>query len=674
MPRAVDRYQMQAEGDPNISGTEFHVANLAKDLLELLQEIVPQALEQMKQLITDFIKEITGIDLGSPEAFVTSVITFMTSPSASLQLVETLLSMLSGAIGVGSLTDVLPQILSAFQGIDLTGGPGAIMNAVADALADIPVIGDLAALIAGLVNGGQPVNAFNIFGSLLPNVFGLIPASAVGNTQPNLLANPLFANATSLLGLGSWLWDGTEGQMGLGSAKTTATGSVRKLTSNIIPVTSGQKFSLSAWTKWTGLSATGSPISLMLEVFNAAGEVIATPIIAAISSPGASSSWTQLTGTYTVPANAASVVTRLNVSETATAGTVWFDNISAKKTNLIGISLIADANGNGLPDIIDGLVDGTAFQQLKDALSGIGGGGLADIIARLEGFLTPGSTLNGSNIGVGSIADGFLPGVTSLLDNLGGIFSGLGGSGWTHSMTNAVLAQQSQVTTITAAKVAKLENAFTSGVTAADDFERSGSLGALWATVYGSGPGSWGTDGHNAYWIKVLFGFAERLFTARWLGENATSASDYQRITVVLATQPENSIGGTPGCNDVLGRMDSGGTNFIRARFTGTGIVTVSRVVSGVETAINSGSCPIPGPGANLTLECGKPGVSSRYFRAILNGSPVLEAPEAGTASMVGASYRGWGHGGKAGSNPFFLPVPTQNAPGRLKQWTAADQ
>lgn len=665
MPSAFDRRTPANDHDP--------LANLLN--FDDISQTVEQSGSMIRDAIVNVIKQFTGIDLSSPEAFVESLITVVTTGGPALDFAEAMLTLLGNFIGIPNLGDYLTDIGAAFGDIDITNPgaiPAAIATAIADALAGLPVIGDLAALIANLINGGQPVNAFNIFGSLLPNVFALLPASAVGGTQPNLLANPLFATAASLIGLDSWDWDGGEGQTGIGSAVTTAVGAVRKLTSNIIPVVSGQTLDLSAWTKWTGLTSTGDPISLMLEVFNSAGEVIATPIIDAISSPGSSSDWTQLLGTYTVPpGDAASIVTRLNVSDTATAGTVWFDNVNATKTNKINLSLLADSDGNGLPDIIDGLVDGSDFQLLKDALSGIGGGGLADIITRLENMLTPASPLNGSNIGLGSIADDFLPGVRSLLDGLGGIFSGLGGSNWTHDMTAAVLTQQSQITTSTVARVAVLENTLTSGVTAGDDFERSAStLGSSWAVTYGSGPGTWGTDGHNAYWIKVLFGVAERLFTARWLGLNATSATDYQRITSVLASQPENSIVGTPGCNDVLGRMDSGGTNYIRARWTGAGTVAISRVVSGVETVMNSGSSPNPGSGANLTLECGKPGVNSRYFRAILNGSPVLEITESGTASMVGASYRGWGHGGKAGSNTFFA---TQNAPGKLKQWTAAD-
>ena len=34
MPRAVDRRQIAADYDPTRSGTEFHIANLSKDLLE----------------------------------------------------------------------------------------------------------------------------------------------------------------------------------------------------------------------------------------------------------------------------------------------------------------------------------------------------------------------------------------------------------------------------------------------------------------------------------------------------------------------------------------------------------------------------------------------------------------------------------------------------------------
>lgn len=155
MPRAVDRYQPQAEGDPNVSGTEFHVANLIKDLDELLLGATQQALENIKAAIVEFIKDITGIDIGSPEAFLISVVDFIIN--GPTELIQTLIDVFSSVLGFGPLGDVLGNILAAFDGIDITN-PGAILssiaNAIVDALEGIPVLGDIVRIIESLILGG----------------------------------------------------------------------------------------------------------------------------------------------------------------------------------------------------------------------------------------------------------------------------------------------------------------------------------------------------------------------------------------------------------------------------------------------------------------------------------------------------------------------------------------
>jgi len=162
MPRAVDRYQPQSEGDPNVSGTEFHVANLIKDLDELLLGATQQALENIKVAIVEFIKEIVGIDFSSPELFVISLIDVITTGGPVGEFATMILNILTNALGIGPVQDILPRIFAAFDGIDITN-PGAILtaiaNAIVDALEGLPVIGDIIQAIENLILSGGSVDS-----------------------------------------------------------------------------------------------------------------------------------------------------------------------------------------------------------------------------------------------------------------------------------------------------------------------------------------------------------------------------------------------------------------------------------------------------------------------------------------------------------------------------------
>jgi hypothetical protein len=357
--------------------------------------------------------------------------------------------------------------------------------------------------------------------------------------------------------------------------------------------------------------------------------------------------------------------------------TAWVDDIP-----LVGdfVNALTGSTG-GLLDLstwAGGLTPLASFDDLLSVLSGSGsgfGGILGTIESVLGGFLTGSSPLPGGNIVAGTVPDTAVPGIGSILDSIFGAITGVGGAGRSHTEATDAMAAQSATVTGSAAAVARLETAFTSGISTGDDFERgAGGLGAGWSVTYSSGPGTIGLDGHNAVWNAAALTASTRTATCRWLGTNPVSFTDYQRVTVVLNTVPEVFLIGAPAANDILLRMDSGATNFIRIRFAGDKTVSIRRIVSGVETTMNSGTLTNSlSAGASLTGEAGKLG-TARYFRALVNGFPVLEWTEASAVSMVGSSYRGWGFGMFAGSKTDLIFVPAQAKPGQVKQWTAADQ
>ncbi|SKM80889.1 Bacteriophage protein [Mycobacteroides abscessus subsp. massiliense] len=229
-------------------------------------------------------------------------------------------------------------------------------------------------LIDQLINGGQPINVLNLFGQILPTQISQVSISSiVGELESELLTNPKFDGAISMSGQGLWSWDATAGKSSPGSAKTDADGIEKELLSNYIPVGARQQLRGSVWTQWQGMAASGDAIKLEYAMFEA-GAPRGTLPLAKITGPAANSSWTQLTGTTTVPPdmNIDSVRLRLSVSNTCTAGTVWFDDASASKFGLLPQEFVA-----GLTAII------SLFKSLFDAVGGVVNTGILDIQSRL---------------------------------------------------------------------------------------------------------------------------------------------------------------------------------------------------------------------------------------------------------------------------------------------------
>jgi hypothetical protein len=566
--------------------------------------------------------------------------------------------------------------------LGLVGNPTGMLTGspTIPGLGSIPILGPL---VTGLLSGTQPVNGTNIFGSLFPGVIPLIGAGHVGNTQPNLIANPSFDTSISLSGAGVWTHDAATGHTSNGSAKTVADGIGSKdLLSNTIPVAAGQKLNLGCWVKWSAVTSTATPVRLGVTTYLGT-TVVAAPDISNLAATGTQSTWQNVTGTYTVPAGVDSLRVRLTVLPTATAGSFWFDDVSAKNAaSTISTGLITDANGNGLPDILDGIntqfggilsslantVGLSQWTSLLNILSG-GSGTLGGVTSLLSSFLTGSSTLNGSNIGTGAVSDTFMPGLITRFDSVVNNFLGVTGTGWGSSDADHAIQANSATLLGLSKQVANLQTVFTSGVTGGDEFERTGTdLGTDWDMGYGSGNGTWKTDGHNAYWSKS--GTGSRKSIGRFIP--LTAQTDYMYTTVTLSSAPEAPVfpPGTAATNRAATRMSADKQNYVYADF-GNGNVVIGRCVAGVETALASGSLPSNlGNASQIGIVAGKPG-TARYFKATLNGSFALDVTEASATSMVGSSYRQGGAGGSAGA---WLLGLSQTAPGKMNAIVVGDQ
>lgn len=364
------------------------------------------------------------------------------------QLINLIPGIGGGLTGLGGLGSIFTDLFG------LLGNPGGVGSGspILGSLGSIPLLGPLQSLIDG-VSGGSSNPISTLINDLLYGIGSIdparithVPLSAIGNglgsttgATPNLILNPTFDGATSVVANDpNWVYDGTvdhTGTTGSGSVKTTANGTPLTLLSNPMAVSVGQAFSFSGWTLWSGLTSTGSPITLGLQTYDSVGNPVSSPTIQAVTSPGSSGGWTQLSGSWTAPAGVTTVRVALNVGSSATAGHVWFDDLSATKTGLMQGSWMSGINGTvaqdlqAIPDMFlnfftGGSSSGNPLGSITSSLQGLFGG------------LIPGAASNGD--GTASIANIFTP-ITDLLQGIasfGGVLGTNPSSGSLFDMGN----------------------------------------------------------------------------------------------------------------------------------------------------------------------------------------------------------------------------------------------
>ncbi|WP_066901077.1 hypothetical protein [Mycolicibacterium houstonense] len=283
---------------------DFNALNALTVLPELLLRLPLEALQRFQAFIPDVLDGAFNTVTGAVDAIMGALTNAPRILSAIIQQLNAVLSDIFGGLDLGDLPT--PEefwnwiVTQMIEPLDLLLGPNS------------------------------PLNVLNLVGQLPQSLFGLIPASAISGSNPNLLTNPGFDGSAALAGAGIWAWDSTTGRNTPGSAKTTANGTMRAILSNPADVEAGQVLAPSVWVKTAAYSGSGTPIRLDVRTYNAAGTVVGTSTIAAIAGPGAM--WTQLSGSYTVPAGVSQVRLRLVVDSTATGGDVWFDDATLAKT------------------------------------------------------------------------------------------------------------------------------------------------------------------------------------------------------------------------------------------------------------------------------------------------------------------------------------------------------
>ena len=623
-----------------------------------------------------------------------------------IPIIGPLIDAIFGGLGIGGSGSSLGDLTSGLLGwVEEIPFIGPMLSALTGSSSG--GLGGLLGALGDLLNGSSSLFSGNLFGSIGAGLLGNVSASHVAAISPNLIVDGEFNTAATLVADAAWSWDGTQDHSGIagsGSAKVTANGLVKDLSSDLIPVVKDQVLAGEGWVMWSALAHAGgtTPIRLALTTYHNTGtantpvwSVVGTPDLAVDSSGLAGSGWRKLAGSYTIPTGVEAVRLRCHVDASATAGIINWDDLSLTKTQPIATSMVGGLDGllsgftGGIAGILDQLglhVLTTDFQSAITALTGGLGHTISDITSWVSGLLTGSSTLNGSNIGTGFINLFHLPDVQTILDNILGSIGGLFGITGTHAEVAAVLTQQTNALVGAQAAIQQLQSSTTALPTPAlDTFNRSGSIGANWAAMpvggtvlypHGGG-GSQSCDGNNLAWSTS--GNTPHTKLLRWVGPNQRSGTDFQNVGLILSSRGEDPFLGETSYDHILCRVSDDGLNYVRGQFSAYAgnddDIQLFYCIGGVETSFYVGGfSPVVGAGSAINVLAGQKGANARTYTIYVNSNPIVTVTESGAVSMVGEAFRGWGCGQSAGNNMGIFPFLRQAKPGSINQWTGVDQ
>ncbi|UVD40983.1 minor tail protein [Mycobacterium phage Kashi_RDG1] len=313
-----------------------------------------------KQWIEGF-KTLTGIDLSSPAALVASLGDLIGSALDPAKLIE-------------ALTKVFGYV----------GPPLASLEA-----------------LAAWVNG-------QIFGLIDPRRLAQIPLGSIVQESPNLLTNGSFTDAIAIDDeTGRWVRDTATYKSAPASARTTADGTIAELLSiDLIPVKPKQKLDIAGFVRWADLIASDGSIGIGLMEYGDAGEQ-RVMIKALEGASGTQLTWQKIGGQYVVPDTGVdSVRVRLVVNDGATAGRVWYDELSAS----LGANLLPKTAVEGLVAELKAAFDSAEaaakqfldflqnqWQAMLNGIKGGVGGAIEDLWNRLL-HLTPDGLFDASQL------------------------------------------------------------------------------------------------------------------------------------------------------------------------------------------------------------------------------------------------------------------------------------
>lgn len=220
------------------------------------------------------------------------------------------------------------------------------------------------ALIEALTGGGgsldDVVDWVATLGAAVGDLLqGVIPIGWLSASTPNLLANPGFDGAASMVAGEGWIHDPAVGRTAVGSARFDGAGIRGVQQSTPVQVAEGHVLDAEAYAKWSGITGASAMFKVAVRWWDD-DTMIAETIVATQASPGTSGGWAKLAGQATTPAGANLATIALIVEDTVTAGSIWWDDAAlrkpAKSIPQQWVTGLIDALGD-LGDLIEHIVD-----------------------------------------------------------------------------------------------------------------------------------------------------------------------------------------------------------------------------------------------------------------------------------------------------------------------------
>ncbi|MFF0706973.1 glycine-rich domain-containing protein [Gordonia sputi] len=423
---------------------------------------------------------------------------------------------------------------------------------------------------------------------------------------PNMLSGfGDFASADTMDAGSDWTWDAS---VGGGSARATLSGARKVLTSELVAVAEGQALAVSG--KARKNAATGSGQVAKLVVLPFVGDAAQAEVVIGGVGSGSDSAGTVVSGSWTVPASVTGVRVRVTVEAAGTSGTVWWDDVSLRKT---ATSLPQQWIG-GLVDALGDLGDdiGDALAKLKEFIEKLTGQARSSVQDAINDAVTFAAQVK-SLLSGGTVSSPF-PNLVSAIGLGQNQIAGLVGSLAEKATTTMVAGAQSFILNLANAILSAIRKVPVAGGAIADRIqevldEMSGLKNQADATKQVVATGS---DGQVVS-QGVLDGLTYQLsvFTSNGTFTPPTPPSGYELAYYIGTVYGGGESGSKLGTGDTGGQNAPGGRNGGRASRR----LSVAEVGSGVSITVGAG-------GASKTSQGkGNPGGSS-YIGP--SGAPLL--------------------------------------------------
>ena len=488
----------------------------------------------------------------------------------------------------------------------------------------------------GLAAGSVPVAGSAVNGTVQASALSVAPASAVNVKETNMLVSQNFNDANTVVALDHWSWDGDDGNITAGCARVDCDGTQSDLVSNEINVVEGENIEVACQAKWEGLSYTGTnPIVLGVEKYRKS-------------------------------------------RDPDTGGVTYVDVGGVDVASVEAPSTDADWEEEG--ELAGTYVVPAGVDQLRFRF-------------RAATTITAGTVKwdEAVFLKLDMIPDAAVPGVGQTVDNIVTNLYGAEGEGFTQNDAAVALASTAATLASVSATVSNIDASGSSGSIAGDDFLYSGELitSGNWGGSYSTTKGNYTADGADAVWTNVgSVSTYEVIAKLDWAGPDDTSASDYQKVQLILrdSFHWKSPFPAYYPALYIFGRVSADWQNYVMLEIRATKAWYLKCSVAGSETTLTSGTLSSsPGAGATISLYCGYSLTTTPLkFTADINGANFCNYTDSGT-SVYGASYRRWGFGGRARGCPagYYYYAPSGGSvyqtawvctPPKINQWLAVDQ